>query len=260
MVKDYILRLTKITSIYRVHSPFVYDFCTKVLPFSRSESGHKIEKYRAELMQNETPLTWTDLGAGFKNEGGKVQAKSVATIARSSARRRREGELLHRICRHYKPQRLLEFGTNLGISALYQYSAVPQSKMLTMEGAPEIAAFAAKGFDILGLKPEIITGEFGETLRRFNNFADFRPDYVFIDGNHQYEATLNYATALIPNMEEGGILILDDIYWSQGMKKAWKEIKNHPDITLTIDLYTFGICFVRKKQAKSHFHFFFRNF
>ncbi|MBX7240280.1 MAG: class I SAM-dependent methyltransferase [Bacteroidia bacterium] len=260
MISDYLFRLTKLKTKFGVHSPFVYDFCTKVLPYSSSVKGHTIEEYRRNLLKNDSILEWQDLGAGFQGEGKKMQRKPVSEIAKSSGRKRREGELLYRICKHYQPKRLLEFGTNLGISTLYQYLATPDSQFITMEGAPAIAEIAASGFARFGLKPVLKTGEFSEILKKENNFHLFRPDYVFIDGNHQYESTVYYAKSLIPNMEDNGILILDDIYWSEEMKKAWNEIRKHPDVTLSIDLFSFGICFIRKKQAKEHFYFFFRNF
>ncbi len=260
MVSDYFFRLLKIKTKYSVHSPFVYAFCTKVLPYSASAFADQIEAYRNSLLKNQQMIEWKDLGAGFQGEGGKIQRKKVSEIAKSSSRKRREGELLYRICKHYQPKRLLEFGTNLGVSTLYQSLAVPDSQMITMEGATEIAEIARQGFTQFHLNPQIKTGEFSGTLEKEDYFGAYRPDYVFIDGNHQYESTVHYAKKLIPNMEENGILILDDIYWSEGMKKAWDEIKKHPDVTLSIDLFTFGICFIRKKQAKEHFYFFFRNF
>ena len=48
-------------------------------------------------------------------------------------------------------------------------------------------------------------------------------------------------------------MIFDDIYWSVGMKKAWEEIKEYPEVTVTIDLFWIGLVFFRNDRVKEHF-------
>ena len=53
---------------------------------------------------------------------------------------------------------------------------------------------------------------------------------------------------------EDSIFIFDDIHWSKEMDQAWNEIKNSPDVTLTIDLFFIGIVFFNKDfKVKQHF-------
>jgi len=49
------------------------------------------------------------------------------------------------------------------------------------------------------------------------------------------------------------MLIFDDIYWSEGMKEAWAEIKVHPQVKVTIDLFWIGLVFFKSGQAKEDF-------
>jgi len=37
------------------------------------------------------------------------------------------------------------------------------------------------------------------------------------------------------------------------MKSAWSEIKKHPKVTVTVDIFYWGIVFFRKEQEKEHF-------
>ena len=37
------------------------------------------------------------------------------------------------------------------------------------------------------------------------------------------------------------------------MQEAWDEIKQHPKVTVTINMYFWGIVFFRLEQAKQHF-------
>ena len=49
-------------------------------------------------------------------------------------------------------------------------------------------------------------------------------DFAFIDGHHDREATLSYFKQILPFMAKGGVMLFDDIAWSDGMREAWREI------------------------------------
>jgi predicted O-methyltransferase YrrM len=80
-----------------------------------------------------------------------------------------------------------------------------------------------------------------------------RLDYIFIDGNHQEEATLRYFNLVLPYCHNNTILIFDDINWSTGMQSAWLQIKEHPSVRATVDLYFMGIVFLREELSKEDF-------
>ena len=44
-----------------------------------------------------------------------------------------------------------------------------------------------------------------------------------------------------------------DSWKNEDMKVAWSEIKNRPQVTVTIDLFWLGLVYFRKGQAKEHF-------
>ena len=49
------------------------------------------------------------------------------------------------------------------------------------------------------------------------------------------------------------VFVFDDINWSEGMKRAWNEIKNHPKVTVTIDLFMMGLVFFDPDLSKQDF-------
>ena len=148
---------------------------------------------------------------------------------------------MFRIAQYYKPKTILELGTSFGISTAYMASANSTAGVYTCEGASSIAAIAKQSLNELGLQNiHIAEGDFTNTLPILLSQLG-KIDLAFIDGNHRKEPTLEYFTKLLNHSTPSTIFIFDDIHWSAGMEEAWEEIKQHPAVTLTIDLFFIGI-------------------
>lgn len=244
----------KARSRYSVHSPFVYAFVTKVLPRKSFPFRNQLKKLRKKHLQDSSIIEIEDFGAGY---GGKKQTnikKSVKSVAKSSARPTKYGELLYRICEFYQPQNCLELGTNLGFSTIYQALALKNASFTTIEGSTAIYELAKKNFAQLNLQIHAINNTFDSVLcKLLEKNAKF--DYVFIDGHHEETATIRYFQRILPQMSENSIMIFDDIHWSKGMENAWNFVQNHPEVSISIDLFQMGICFVKRKQVKQQFRF-----
>ncbi|MEZ4776160.1 MAG: class I SAM-dependent methyltransferase [Bacteroidia bacterium] len=212
----------------------------------------KIELLRKAFQQRKQTIALTDFGAGKGGSGSGKTQRTLGQIARLSARRPREGNLLYRLCQHFQPGTCLELGTNMGISSLYQLAALKNSRFITLEGSSALAEIAQKNIEDFGFQAEVHVGEFSALLAKLD-LSEIKPDYVFLDGNHRYEPTISYVQTILPHISPGGILILDDIYWSAEMKKAWETICALPEVTVSLDLFFMGICFIRRPQAKEHF-------
>jgi predicted O-methyltransferase YrrM len=152
-----------------------------------------------------------------------------------------------------QPDNIIELGTCLGITSIYLQNAAPNATLYTLEGCPQTAGIANQSFNKAGLNNiELTTGNFDNTLPGVIASLD-KLDFVFVDGNHQKQATLNYFEWCLPKVHDGTLLIFDDIYWSEGMKEAWAQIKAHPEVTVTIDLFWIGLVYFKKDQAKEDF-------
>ena len=239
------------------HSPFVYDFIVNVLNNKKTNNAvEQIEALRKELLQDATILTVEDFGAGSKQNKTKVRA--IKDIAKSALKPKKYSYLIQKIVAYYQLNNCLELGTCLGITSSYIANAHAKVKLITAEGSKEIAREALTLFKKLKLNNiQLIEGNFDITL---NDIVQIHPsiDFAFIDGNHQYQATIDYATKIMQHCNNDSVLILDDIYWSKGMEDAWLKMKEHPQVTASIDLFYIGILLFRKEfKEKQHFKIFY---
>lgn len=257
-IRSYLQHQLRAVNRHGVHSPFAFEFITQVLPHKPTAFGEAAEQWRMSCLENNTLIQVEDFGAGYGGKQERFVEKSIAAITKSSARPRREGELLSRICKHYDRKNVLELGTNLGFSAAYLANGVgDKGQVQTIEGALNIAAFSEETFSKLKVQVKSLTGEFGKVFPKLD-WDNYKPDLVLIDGNHTKEATIQYFEYLLPKLEPSAILIFDDIHWSEGMEQAWAHIIADPKVRLSIDLYAMGIVFLDRNQAKQHFQFRFR--
>ena len=117
----------------------------------------------------------------------------------------------------------------------------------------EIAEIARENIDKLAIKNiELVTGDINNTLTVVLDQTN-KLDFVFIDANHKSEAILNYFNLCLSKVHSNTVIVIDDIYWSSDMEKAWKKIKNSPQVMSTIDLFELGIVFFNPDLHKKHY-------
>ena len=236
-----------------IHSPFVFNFITKLLNDKKQYAAYqKIESLRQHLLKDDRMLQVDDFGAGSVT--GNKKQRDAAAIAKSAAKPKKLGQLLFRIVQYYKPNYIVELGTSLGLSAAYLAMGNPAATLITCEGAAAVAAVAKENFSTLGISnAEIKEGNFDTTLPQLLQHSP-AVDLAFIDGNHRKEPTIRYFEQLLQRTGSTGIIILDDIHWSEEMEAAWEAVKNHPASMLTIDLFFIGLVFFNPDfKIKQHF-------
>jgi predicted O-methyltransferase YrrM len=129
----------------------------------------------------------------------------------------------------------------------------PSSVVCSFEGDPatiNIALTNFESYDISNIK--LIEGNIDTTLPEFLQNPK-KIDLVLIDANHRYEPTLQYFNLLSRRIANKGIVIMDDIYHSKEMKRAWDELKMHKLVYGSIDLYRLGILFFDPSLNHQHY-------
>lgn len=236
-----------------MHSPFVYDLITHVFNDKREYYCYnEIERLRTELKKDNTPLTIEDFGAGSRINTHTT--RSVSSIAKSALKPKKFGQLFFRLAEYFKPDTIVELGTSLGLSTAYFASASTSTSVYTFEGAKQVAQKAKENFKHLGLNNiQLIEGNFDHTLPSALNTIH-KIDLAYVDGNHRKQPTLQYFEQLLEKSDENTVLIFDDIHWSREMEEAWDSIKQHKNVTTTIDLFFIGLVFFRKEnKVPQHF-------
>ena len=249
-IKKYIKFWLKSTNQHGVHSPFVYDLITKCFYDKTHRSEYKnLLNYRKELLNTKTSIAITDLGAG--SQVMKTQTRVVKHIASHAGSTVFRSKLLLRLVDYFKFEHILELGTSLGIATYAMHLGNPKASITTIEGCPNTTRFTRKKLiQNSASHISLLNGDFGTVipLLEQNSF-----DFIYIDGNHQKEATIHYFESLLNKAHQNTVFVFDDIYWSKGMTEAWETIKQHPKVTVSIDTFFWGFIFLRTELQKEHF-------
>ena len=236
---------------YGIHSPFVYEFSTQVLNSpGKTDELSETELLVAELKQNEEIIQMIDLGA--PSRWAKSETRTIKSIARHSSSNIREGRMLYRLVKWYQPDTIIELGTCLGVSTMFMAKGGGTSRIITVEGNKQLIMKAEENLKKTGCKNvELVENNFESAVENFKALI-IKKGIIYIDGNHQYTPTINYFNTLIKILQEGCVII-DDIRWSEEMKKAWNEIVKHKQTTVSIDLFDKGIIFKKEGLSRQHF-------
>ena len=265
IIKSYIKFLFHSKNEHGLHSPFVFDLVTKCFYDNTKYPEYEtLKSYRKSLLENKNTIEVTDFGAGSRVF--KSNTREISKIAQTAGITPKNAELLFRIVRYFQPKSILEIGTSLGLATSALSLGNQKAKIITLEGCPNTIATAKNQLQDLSSRAEsrdliknieFVNTEFSTYLNNFkqqtiNNKQQIF-DLVYFDGNHSKKATLEYFNLLLPTVTNDSVWIFDDIHWSKDMEEAWKLIKNHPKVTVTIDTFQWGMVFFRSEQEKEHF-------
>ncbi len=208
-----------------------------------------IQAYKNDLLNNKNFINVTDFGAGSRVF--KSNKRQISQIVKTASINIKRAELLAKLIVYFNIKSVLELGTSLGMATATMSFNNPKTKITTIEGCPETAKIAQSQFKKYNFQNiTSIVSDFSSFLLINNTNYHL----IYIDGNHQKEATLSYFKSLLKNVQPSTIFIFDDIHWSKEMEEAWEQIKKHNKVTLTLDTFFWGFVFFRtENKHQEHF-------
>jgi predicted O-methyltransferase YrrM len=192
-----------------------------------------IENFRKELLKKENPLD-------ILTEQ-ETQAKNY-------------GALLFRLVNFFKCRNVLQIGSSTGVMSLYLALPLRNScECYVLEERPGLQESVRDFAKIHSLKNlHFQEGAYQENLNRLKTqFASF--DFIFINARGDVEKTRDALGWIETFICPDTVMVIDNIRQDEAMKSVWQEIKNRPDVGLTIDLFSLGLVFFNPRLHRQHY-------
>jgi hypothetical protein len=217
---------------YGVHSPFAFDLITNVI-----EERHLYYCY--EMLDS--------LRLQLRQENRKIKCGNKELTVRQAMRRLCFSaggyRLLFRLANRFHPGKILVAGSGLGLTPLYVTACLKGADCIVFEPEPALAViarnmiekYARSSIQVYSGKPDMSELKDSDLIvwgKEISFAATFSPE--------AFEKMLRLAA-------EKSIMIVSGINESRADKQAWKKLCSHPRVSVTFDLYSFGIVFFTPK-------------
>ena len=151
------------------------------------------------------------------------------------------GAFLYLAISRLRRRHILEVGTGLGISTLYLLQGITREKkgfVESIEGSNTIAEqhkrifanYKKSRYRFLHARIENVLPQLLKAKRSY--------DFVFHDGEHQYETLMRDMKIIMQILTSGGIVVIDDINWTKQMRDAWKKVETLKDVIYTATIFS----------------------
>jgi predicted O-methyltransferase YrrM len=205
-----------------------------LMPTEERAWAAQIESWRGELLANGTVP-----GPSSGQIGAFIRWMSVPPVW---------ARLLMRVVRELQPERCLELGTGAGVSAAYQAAALElngSGELTTLERDDVWFQVAREGLLHLGLDGRARVHRASPSGAIDGAIADVGTlDFAFIDADHTREATLEHFHLVVPRMRPGAVVLLDDITWDDGMRRAWRTVAGDARVARSLGLHRLGVLII----------------
>jgi len=241
-IRQYIKFLLKSSNQHGVHSPFVYNLVTKCFYDKTKFSEYsRIDDYRKVLLKDKTTFQDTAFGVNAQ----------ISQFAKHINLSNSETKLLFRLVNYLDCKSILELGTSLGVATHAMALGNLTGHITTIEQCPNLSQFTSSNFQQQHLQNiDSLNSPISEVIPTLSK-ATY--DLVFFNIKDQKESILHYFETLIPRAHNDTIFIFNGINSSKSKTNAWETIKQHPNVTVSINTFNLGFIFFRTEQNKEHF-------
>ena len=218
MIGSYLRYLLQRKSKFSIHSPFVYEFMTKVVNDSGSNRDYDTLWRISRLLD----------GKNYPNR-----------------RRRKQGRLLYRMVRYFEPETVLTFGrlSALNTSALALGNL--QTKVYLEQSSDFLETLNSMGVVNVNLIRHDSNEE--EQYERLNT------GFVYYSLDDFGDDSWNNLEDGFAEVDEDLVLVFEGIHHSRHTEAAWEAIKASEGVSISMDLYCVGLVFFRDGIEKQDF-------
>jgi len=227
-----------------LRAPLLFLLGSKLDPKDQ-EIARKIEAIRAKLSRYRESRRVLYAFAQDTETGKSLHESkilSLSWIAKVVSVHKYWGTFLYLSANAAQAKTIIELGSCIGISSLYLASAKFCRRFITIEGSPELSELTKANLGQLVNNYQVVNASFDSGLDQILPSLTDRIDMAFIDGDHQRDSTINYFQRLLPHLNEGSLVVFDDIQWSDEMVEAWQILSRWKGVGAAINLGRFGVC------------------
>jgi predicted O-methyltransferase YrrM len=134
------------------------------------------------------------------------------------------GRLFAWLATERRPELLVEVGTAFGVSAMYWGTGLQHAgrgKLVTFDPNPVWHRIAAEHLAAFGDVVQPVLGTFEDNFH--TTLGDRAIGLAFVDAIHTSAFVDAQVDMLLPHMESGALLVLDDITFSDDMRACWQR-------------------------------------
>lgn len=164
------------------------------------------------------------LWSGYKQKGAKRDPSVVKTNQAT-------GRFYTSLVQKVNPDVVVEFGTAFGVSGMYWVAGLELNKkgtLHTFEINKKWADVAEENLKQIGKRFKLYRGLFEDKIEKALNGKKI--DIAFVDGVHTSEWVYPQFEIVAKHLSKGGIIILDDIDFSEDMEKCWEKLSVDPRV------------------------------
>lgn len=198
-----------------IHSPFVFNFITKVI--EEKDPYYAYDDISGFLETLHFPV----------DEDNKVNKLSFKTA------------------NHFNAKKILELGSGEGINTLYITSVSLNSESVCVETDPEKREKAQELYNKWNREIYLTSEEFPK--------LDFFPDCIFLNLRNYNADKERFIPYLLSHVNENSFIFIDGIRTNRKQQMLWKQLIRHEEVILSLDLFHVGILFFDKRFYKRNY-------
>lgn len=218
MLSSHIRYLRRRKSVFRIHSPFVYDLAVNVLDDKRQNTDYDLIVRLSRLLDG-------------KQHGMRF--------------RREQSRILYRLMNHFKPGSVITFGNISALNASALALGNLRAKVYLQRAADFIETMNSVGV--------VNVEQLPQSAFHSDNMKRIEANCVFFAKDAFSESHWNSLSDCMLHKYSNSFFIFEGIHESEDIEDAWEKFIQDEEVTVSVDLYRLGLVFFRIGTEKQNF-------